>query len=163
MLLYVIRHADALQAVEDPQRPLSARGHDQVARLAEFFRANRALQSVTAFWHSPLVRARETAEGLARGLKLDVPLIETPGLQSEDLPHAVAAHLTTLTESVALVGHEPHLSALATLLVCGAPNPTAFIFKQADVLALQNEHDIWRVQWNVGADLLPPAPAPLPR
>jgi phosphohistidine phosphatase SixA len=44
-----------------------ARGGEVTRSVAAFLRPSGALAEVRAVWHSPLVRARETAELLATG------------------------------------------------------------------------------------------------
>jgi phosphohistidine phosphatase len=167
MPLYLVRHAHAVTAEENPARPLSPRGRDDLRRLSLFFRANRAFLPALV-WHSPLVRARETAELLVSGIGLESPLLETPGLLSEDDPEEISARLggRPATQNLALVGHEPHLSALATLLVRGKESPAAFEMKKGAVLALERTDDIhkksgeirWRVSWLVVPALIPEMP-----
>jgi phosphohistidine phosphatase SixA len=72
MQLYLIRHAHAVDTEEDPERPLSKRGAEQVTGLAGFLRRSDLFRP-EEFWHSPLVRSRETVEVLARRMRLDVP------------------------------------------------------------------------------------------
>ncbi len=165
MRLYLIRHAHAVTEQENPSRPLSPRGRLDTARLAAWFLANRAF-APAQLWHSPLERARETTNILAHGLQLDTVIVETPGLLPEDDPLAMAGRLELFpaAANLALVGHEPHLSALATLLVRGKPKPAAFELKKAAVLALEPSGDVhkrtgrprWHVCWHITPELLPP-------
>jgi len=60
MRLFLLQHGDALAESIDPQRPLSARGRDDVQRVAEFLA--RAGTSVQRVCESGKVRARQTAE-----------------------------------------------------------------------------------------------------
>ncbi len=165
MRLYLIRHAHALSEEENPSRPLSPRGRADTARLASWLRANRSLVPAQ-LWHSPLERARETTSLLARGLELDAVILETSGLLPEDDPAEIAERLETFPPdtNLALVGHEPHLSALATLLVRGKPKPSAFELKKSAILALEPSGDShkrigrprWHVCWQISPELLPP-------
>lgn len=116
MKLYVVRHAHALSDAEDPARPLSPKGREVAQYTARWIRRH-AGPDVTELWHSPLVRARETAEHFAEGLHLKARLREVPGLLPEDPPAAMATALARHGESVMIVGHEPHLSTLAGLLL----------------------------------------------
>src|SRR5581483_3088979 len=116
MQLYLIRHADAVEHPDDAARQLSPRGRDQAKALGQFLGRGGAF-TPAEIWHSPLRRARETAELLAAAAKLAVPLREKAGLRPEDNPAALVPMIQRTTASVALVGHEPHLSALASLLV----------------------------------------------
>jgi phosphohistidine phosphatase len=159
MRLYLIRHAHAVDPGENPQRPLSHRGREQVAQLVTFFRANSALRQVTDIWHSPLLRARETALLLSTGLRLTARISEAPGLQPEDPVAPVAERIVAFAASdLVLVGHEPHLSALATLLVTGEERTALFDFKKAGVLALTSTDGTWNVAWQIVPALLGPDP-----
>jgi phosphohistidine phosphatase len=167
MQVYLVRHAHAVTAEENPERPLSSRGREECRLLVDFFRANRAL-SVAQLWHSPLVRALETATLLHDGLSLDAALVETPGLLPEDDPHEIAARLSerTFPANLAVVGHEPHLSALATLLVRGKEKPVAFDLKKGAIIALECTDAVhkktgeprWRILWHLTPSLLSPNP-----
>ena len=137
MKLFLARHGHAFADQDDAPRALSARGREVTSRVAAFLRTSAALAVVRAVWHSPLRRSRETAELLVKELGLDAPLIETPGLLPEDDPVAVADRLEQTDEAVLIVGHEPQLGTLATLLVRGKMKPVGFEFKKSAVLALE--------------------------
>lgn len=154
MKIYVIRHAHAIDGDDDDVRPLSKKGRDQNRRVGAFFRRN-ALLDTREFWHSPLVRARDTAQALAAGLKRRSKLVEVSGLRPEDDPATMAKRLSKVRRPVAVVGHEPHLSALASLLVTGRARPTPFILRKGAVLCLEREEKRWFARWLVEPDLLP--------
>jgi phosphohistidine phosphatase len=153
MLIHLIRHAHALDSADDPVRPLSKRGRRQVRALARFLRAGGAF-APAAIWHSPLARSRETAELLAGRLGFAGPLVEVPGLEPGDDPRDTARRIQPLRRVVAIVGHEPHLSALASLLVTGASGPPAFVLKKCAALALERTGARWQVRWQVSPELL---------
>ena len=153
MLLYLIRHADALPADDDAARPLSEHGRKQVRGLARFLRASEAF-APAEIWHSPLVRARETAKLLTSELRLELPHVQVPELEPEADPRAIARRTSVVKYSVAAFGHEPHLSALASLLVAGAVEPTVFVMKKCAVLALERAGHHWIVRWHVSPEVL---------
>ena len=153
MLVYLIRHAHAVDAGEDPERPLSDRGTAQVRSIAAFLKQAKEFQP-EEFWHSPLVRSQETAELLTKRLHLDVSVTLMPDLQPEDDPRAIARRIKAATVPVAIVGHEPHLSSLASLLIAGKPEPAKFVMKKAAVLALEGIGDHWMVRWHIHPDLV---------
>jgi phosphohistidine phosphatase len=156
-MLHLVRHAHAVSAGENPLRPLSPRGRAQAAQLAAFFRSNGQLRPVE-IWHSPLARARETAVLLAHGLGFTGRLVETPGLEPEDDPQAAAARLHRAPDGLVIVGHEPHLSALAGWLLCGRDEPPLITMKKAASLALEQDGDTWSVRWLLGPELIGPEP-----
>ena len=153
MNVYLVRHAHAVDAEEDEARPLSRRGNDQVGALADFLKPTGAFQPAE-IWHSSLVRSRQTAELLARRLRLSAPLRLMPDLEPEDDPRAIARRIKATSHSLAVVGHEPHLSALATLLVVGRLEFPVFVMKKCSVLALEGTGNHWSVRWHVSPELL---------
>lgn len=152
LILYLVRHAHALDAADDAVRKLSDRGHKQMKKLARLLEPSGAFKPAE-IWHSPLVRARETAELLKDHLRLGAPLVEHRELEPEADPAVLARKLRGITKPTAVVGHEPHLSALASLLVGGATEPVLFTVKKATVIALEPAEHRWSVRWQVSPDL----------
>ncbi len=144
----LIRHADAGAHASDALRTLSARGRDQVDRLSGRLAGEPRFQPAE-IWHSPLVRARQTAVALAAGLAFRGALRERPGLEPEDDPGAAATWLAAEARPIAVVGHEPHLAALVALLVSGEAPTGRFGFAKAGALALWREAAGWRSEWLV--------------
>lgn len=112
-MLWLLRHADALDGSPDAARPLSDKGRRQaeaagtaLARLGVRFDACLA---------SPRVRARDTAALACALLGVEVHIADELGGGPFD-PHAVAAGWG---EEVLLVGHEPDFSQ-AVLDLTGA-------------------------------------------
>lgn len=153
MDVFLIRHTHAEDTAPDDLRLLSKRGRQQARQLARFLRQSGSF-APEEFWHSPLVRAQETAALICLGTRLGVPLREVAGLTPEDDPRLIARRLAQEGRAVALVGHEPHLSALASLLVAGAPEPARFAMKKGAVLALEGSGRQWFARWHVHPDLL---------
>jgi phosphohistidine phosphatase len=116
MQIYLIRHAHALDGDDDAARPLSAKGRRQIRTMASHLRRAGLLQT-NELWHSPLVRARDTARLLAEGLRVQAKLVKTDGLEPCADLTPVAQRLARLRRPIAIIGHEPHLSALATRLL----------------------------------------------
>jgi phosphohistidine phosphatase len=157
MELYLIRHAHAVAADDDTERPLSKKGREQVKRLADFLQASGAFRP-EEIWHSPLLRSHQTAKLLAKRLGLHAPLIEIAGLEPEDDPRATVLRVKSLKRLVAIVGHEPHLSALASQLIAKTPAMSAFVLRKSSLLALERARggrdSRWLVRWQVSPELL---------
>ncbi len=146
-MIYLMRHADAVSEEENPARPLSVRGREQVASVCAALRKRGGFEPAE-IWHSPLVRSRETAELLAQGLGLPAPRILQPGLEPDDNPERIAAILAAQARDIAVVGHEPHLGILAALMVEGPSNPPFFYpFPKAAVLGLVRKGKRWKSEW----------------
>ncbi|HTO04540.1 MAG TPA: phosphohistidine phosphatase SixA [Opitutus sp.] len=154
MEIFIIRHAHAVDAAEDPARPLSKRGRQQVRRIARFFKKTESLP-LTDVWHSPLARSKETAELLVKRLGAKAKLTQVDGIDGNDDPAIVAGRLKTRRTPVAIVGHEPHLSALLSLLVAGTAEPPKFVLKKSAVVALDRANGVWAVRWHVSPELIP--------
>ncbi|MCX8090341.1 MAG: phosphohistidine phosphatase SixA [Verrucomicrobiae bacterium] len=127
MKLYLLRHGEAVERgdpryPDDAARPLTARGHKRTRQLANAL--ERWGVSFDVILSSPLIRARQTAEIVARRLKLEKRLRLTEALSPEGAYGDLVAQLERLRprpEAVLLVGHEPHLSGLISLLCTGGP------------------------------------------
>ncbi len=115
MDLYIIRHADAQPLGEggirdDAQRPLTTAGHAQCEPLATALHQQgvRLERLVT----SPLLRARQTAEGLLKHLAGPAPVLHTcDHLAPSGKRRKLTRFLRGLgAQSVGIVGHMPDLS-----------------------------------------------------
>ncbi len=146
MQIYLIRHAHAEDGEDDAARRLSAKGRRQAGKMAAFLKKG-GLVSAREFWHSPLVRARQTAELLAEKLGTNPKLVAMAGLEPWVDPARLAKRLDKVRRPVAVVGHEPHLSTLATLLVTGCARPPVVVMKKCAVLALECTDHGWVVRW----------------
>jgi len=125
MKLYLLRHGDAADHGDsrypnDADRPLTVKGVQRTRLLAHALRQWEI--SFDVILTSPLVRARQTAEAIARGLNLHGRLELTDHLAPSGDVERLVYHLNKLRPvpaSVLLVGHEPYLSSLVSLLCTG--------------------------------------------
>lgn len=136
MELYLVRHGVALREEQDPQRPLSEAGAETVRRLGTFLGRSRAV-SVSEVRHSGKLRARQTAEVIARSCGIAAPLRATPDLEPLADVSGLVAELERTEENLMLVGHLPHLSRLASALIGASPDLEAFDFEAGAVLCLR--------------------------
>ncbi|RXK55328.1 phosphohistidine phosphatase SixA [Oleiharenicola lentus] len=148
MTIYLIRHAHAVEGDDDARRPLSDKGRRQIRAMAKFLRRSGRLKT-REFWHSPLERAKNTAALLAGDMELDAKLSEVAGVEPYANPATMAAKLKSIRRSVAVVGHEPHLSALATLLILGRAEHPVLVLKKGAVAALERKDGRWALRWQV--------------
>ncbi len=152
MRVYIVRHGEAAAANTDSARPLSEAGRAEVRRLAEF--TSRAGIRVGAVWHSPKVRARETAQILHATGGLGGRLMEHEGLLPEDDVAEVAAELEAVEDDVCVVGHLPHVATLASTLILGPGAPPFLRFSTATMACLEREgRGAWRLLWHVNSGL----------
>jgi phosphohistidine phosphatase len=125
MNLYILRHGLAVDHgaagyPNDADRPLTPKGKRKLREIAKAMAAFKLRFDLIL--SSPYTRARQTAEIVADCLnqrrKLEFSEDLVPGGSTEEL----IQHLNRLksrTEDVMLVGHEPYLSGLISLLVSG--------------------------------------------
>ena len=114
MNVYLVHHADAVWPAVDPQRPLSAKGVAQAERLAA--KASAAGVAPAAIWHSGKLRSRQTAEPFLRLCNPFADFTMVRGLNPDDAPAIMRDVLLRETRDVLLVGHRPHIFALAHVL-----------------------------------------------
>ena len=123
MELYFLRHADAGSREtwkgSDASRPLSAEGAARMEREAEALAQLRLPLDVIVA--SPLVRARQTAEIVARRLALEDALRDderlAPGFGVEDLVGLLQDYRDR--RAILLVGHEPDFSTVISACIGG--------------------------------------------
>ena len=125
MNIFILRHGVAVERgtagfERDADRPLTAKGERRMERIVDAMEAMDL--SFDVILSSPYVRARQTAEIVARGLglkkKLEFTDDLTPGGESRALVTALNRR-DPRPDSVLLVGHEPYLSELLSTLTCG--------------------------------------------
>jgi phosphohistidine phosphatase len=147
MQLLIVRHAIAEDRDEfartgraDDERPLTRGGKRRMARGAKGLR--RTLPGIDLLATSPLTRAAQTAALLADEYgELALAALEElrPTARYKDFLRWLRAQ--TEHEVIAAVGHEPHLSGLATLLLTGKSEPVLELKKGAACL-LEFDEDV---------------------
>jgi len=120
--LLIVRHGlagdrDEFAATGQPDelRPLTEEGVHRFKKTARGL--HKILEHVDLIATSPLTRAQQTAEILAK--RFDVPVVETDALRP-DAPYTKFASWikkSTTADPVVVVGHEPHLSGLVAWLI----------------------------------------------
>jgi phosphohistidine phosphatase len=137
MEVYLVRHGEAMSEAVDPQRPLSARGGDQVRRVSAV--AARMGLRPAEIRHSGKRRAAQTAEIFAEALGLRDAVVTASGLAPNDDVWPVAAALAAAAEPMMLVGHLPFLSRLTSLLLVGDADRPLVQFPMAGIVCLARE------------------------
>jgi len=117
MDLLLWRHAEAEEGDNDFERALTGRGEKQARAVARWIRQHqpRHLRIVV----SPTVRTRQTAEAL--DLPFDIERRIGPEAPAPEL--LAAAGWPSARGAVLLVGHQPGLGQLASLLLAGQESP----------------------------------------
>jgi phosphohistidine phosphatase len=139
MILYVVRHALAEDAAVggDEARHLTEAGRQRTLKAAEGMRALG--MEFDLILTSPLARAAETAELIATtyaiGLTPRVLMELATGITPGDAVAALAPY--GRNDSVMIVGHEPQLSALISILLTGEPDAMHLRMRKGGCVALE--------------------------
>lgn len=139
--LYILRHGIAVEpgtpGIPDDERPLTPKGEKRMREVARGLR--RLDLKLDRIVTSPLPRARSTAEIVADALDAH-DLLETADiLRSGSDPSAILRWLRDRAEArLMIVGHNPALSDLITLLVLGSTQlgPQVSNLKKGGIAAL---------------------------
>ena len=143
MNLYLLRHGIAVEPgtpgyENDSARPLIPKGERRLRSVAAAM--ERLELSFDLILSSPFIRAKQTAEIIASELKLKkrVEFFDglVPGGNSKALIYALN-ELKPSPENVLLVGHEPYLSRLISLLVSGGADAAAIEMKKGGLCRLE--------------------------
>jgi phosphohistidine phosphatase len=111
MDLILWRHAEAELGEPDEGRALTGKGHKQAGKIAEWL--DRNLPNTCRILVSPATRSVQTAEALGRKFKTHPHL--GPEATAEQI--LAAAHWPDGRESVLVVGHQPALGQIASMLL----------------------------------------------
>jgi len=143
MLLLIVRHAqagehDAKKYPDDTLRPLTRKGRQIHAEVSRLLRKRKIIPG--AIYTSPWKRAMQTAQVMAREVSAK-SLKPKPVPSLADAPdlNAIGKDMvgTEGLETVALVGHEPWLSSLASLLLTGEPHRLSIDFPKSGVIGIE--------------------------
>ena len=150
MEVYLVQHGESKSEAEDPARPLTNRGKQEVESMARYV-ANLGIE-VAQLFHSGKLRAKQTAELFAQHLMPPEGIAEQEGLGPLDDPYKAKQLVSQAEESFMIVGHLPHLSRLASLLVLGEPEKEVVKFRMGGVVCLAKSGESWSIDWA----LIPP-------
>jgi len=108
--LFVVRHAEAAPGDPDELRPLTGAGRAAARALGD----RLSEHELDAVLSSPLLRARETADAIARaaGLVAEPDERLAPGADADSVREAVAGR----GDTVVTVGHQPDCSEIVLAL-----------------------------------------------
>lgn len=152
--LYLVQHAEPMKKEVDPERPLTEKGWSEIRQVAAFV-TERASVQASRILHSGKTRARQTAEALAEYLKPQGGVEAAEGLDPLADPSIWADRLAEQGEDLMLVSHLPHLSKLASRLLCRDEEMMIVDFQMGGVVCLgRDEEGVWSVKWMIVPGLM---------
>ena len=125
MEVYLVQHSEAKPESEDPERPLTDKGRADVESVARYVAGSGV--EVSRILHSGRLRAKQTAEILAQHLVPPQGVLEQGGLGPLDDPQEAKRLVEQAGKPLMLVGHLPHLSRLAALLILARVSALRFL------------------------------------
>jgi phosphohistidine phosphatase len=152
MKLCVMRHGDAANGPDDGARPLSAQGEAEAKNAGRFLAKIGEIPDIVL--HSPLLRSRQTAEGVVRAAGVNRSLRARSGIAPDDDPEAFARDLSALGHEgrVLVVTHQPFISALASFLLSDAEG-LSIKFTTGTVAGFERSASfgLWTLRFHVAA------------
>jgi phosphohistidine phosphatase len=144
--LYIVRHAIAFERdpvfwPDDRERPLTDEGVKKFEAAAKGLK--RVAPKIDALVSSPLVRAAQTAGILVKRTGWPAPTM-LEALSPETPPEETLDALAPLADrgSLAIVGHEPHLSSFTAFLLTGNAAWPLLEYKKGGVALLRFENGL---------------------
>jgi phosphohistidine phosphatase len=139
MMLYILRHATAEESStsgDDGARKLTERSKEKMRQAAAGLREMGL--KFDAILTSPLVRAAETAEIVSTAYGITPPPQVLPALATGVAAAEAVAALRAFAkhDDVMIVGHEPQLSAIASILLTGTSDAVKLKLKTGGCIAL---------------------------
>jgi phosphohistidine phosphatase len=144
MNLYILRHGIAAERgtpgfSKDSDRPLTPKGERKLWQAAEAMEALKL--SFDVILTSPYLRARQTAEIVAEAFNARKWIETADSLTPGGNPKALIDRINRMKPppgNVLLVGHEPYLSELISLLVTGG-SKMSLVMKKGGLCKLEVE------------------------
>ncbi len=158
MKLYLMQHGLAKSKKEDPDRPLTEKGQEEVEFISAFVARHLSI-SINQILHSGKMRAQETAELAAEQFRPAKGIVAGENLDPMADPHLWIERLTDMDDDIMLVGHLPHLEKLTTLLVCDRTDRRPVTFQNGGIVCLsRDERRTWSLEWMLTPGILKPGP-----
>ncbi len=149
MQLCLVRHAIAVERDEhngpDATRALTSVGR---SRMREAAGGLRTLFQPQLILTSPLLRAQQTAEIVAKACEAPIRVLDALGTGEH---REVLAECASLVESrVVLVGHEPWMGELLSLMLTGSDSGLLVVFKKGAAALVDVEQpgrELGKLEW----------------
>ena len=153
MRLFLVQHGDAMVKEVDPKRPLSDRGQRDVEQVAAFLK--KAGIRATAIFHSGKKRAQQTADILAMRIAGSARPEKISGIDPLDPVEALVPTIDEWTSDTIVVGHQPFMGKLVSLLVTGNEEGVVASFRPGSIACLEREENAgWSIAWMIRPELL---------
>ena len=158
MKLFLLRHAEAALTIPDESRELTPFGRSQIKDLVSKLDTSE-FANLKRIEHSPRARTQESARLFLQEVALPqpLPLIARNDILPDFDARQTATGLATSSDDRLLVGHNPHLEMLVSLLLGQERIGVQVAFKTAACIALEcfappaqrYPYGYWQLHWLV--------------
>ena len=154
MNLYLVQHGKPVSKEENPDKPLSNQGKEDVEKMTAFLM--KAGIKVEDILHSGKTRAKQTAEIMIAGLIPGKEPVEKKGLAPLDDVKEIADKIEQSQKDLMIVGHLPHLAKLTSLLITGSDSNPVVRFQQGGVVCIRynDEEKVWTIAWMLVPEII---------
>jgi phosphohistidine phosphatase len=153
MKFYLMQHGKPVAKEENPERPLTIQGIDDVKKMAEFL--EKCGVRVSRVLHSGKTRAKQTAEIMISRLNPGEEPMEQRGLSPTDDVKNFIEQINEMEEDIMIIGHLPHLARLISLLIVGSESISIVAFQQGGVVCLLRDNDRhWSISWMLVPEII---------
>jgi len=146
MSVYLVQHGRNLPGEQDPEKPLSPEGREEVEHTAGLA-ADYGIK-VSRIEHSPKKRAKQTAEIMGRKLQPGGGVHQREGIKALDDVAPVAEELDPDSDLM-LVGHLPFMEKLSSYLITGNETPRVTKFVNGGIVCLDRDDQGWFLKWTL--------------
>jgi len=148
-----MQHGKPVPKEDDPDKPLSDQGRDDIARMAGFL--EKCNIKVDEVLQSGKARARQTAEIIISRLKPGEKSIKKDGLSPMDDVKEIVSDIKGGDKDLMIVGHLPHLAKLTSLLITGNELSPVVAFQQGGVVCLASDNGgEWAIAWMLVPEII---------
>ena len=157
MDIYLVQHAQA-KSTSKTQRVLFLKREWQTLRERSAY-AEKLGFAIDRIYHSGKLRAKQTAEILARHLGVADKVETKKGLDPSDSVAPIRDWLGRLSSegirNILIVGHLPFLDKLTSLLVAGTEDAHVVAFQNAGIVKLvpKSAGSGYSIQWIITPDI----------
>lgn len=153
MKLYLVQHGEACSKKDNPDRPLTRHGQENIESLAALLAGTGV--KVERVIHSGKLRATQTAECLAKVIAPGVELEASGLINPNDNPNAFDWQSESWSSDTLIVGHLPFLAKLVSHLVVNDENKLVTAFLPGSIVCLERDDNThWQINWMIRPELL---------
>ena len=152
MKLYLVRHGESKPEQEDPSKPLTEKGRQDIRHLGRTLKNMNIL--VPRVFHSGKLRAEETAKLIADSLETPVAVEQAAGLAPNDDITPTLDWVIAEEEDLMIVGHLPFMARLLEALVETSDPEELPVFDSGNLVGVERIGERWQIFRHIGPNMI---------